>query len=278
MKISVLSGKGGTGKTFVSTNLAYIIGDCIYADCDVEEPNGCLFINPNFVAVEEVSVNYPEFDVQKCVGCRECVEFCKFSALAYVKDEIMIFKELCHGCGGCIKLCKTETLKEGSRVVGNVKFGRLKSINTRSGQMNIGEVTGVPIIKHIMNNIPKHKTAVIDCPPGSSCLVMESIKDSDFCVLVTEPTIFGVHNLNMVYKLVNEFKIPCGVVINKWVDDNFIADKFCNDNNIPILLKIPFDKDIALEISNGYLISKNDNYKHLFENLYENILKEHSRK
>ena len=278
MRISVLSGKGGTGKTLIATNLAYTINYCIYADCDVEEPNGCLFINPNFVAVEEVIVNYPEFDAQKCVGCRECVNFCKFNALAFIKDKIMIFKELCHSCGGCIKVCKQEALKEENRVIGHVKYGRRKSVYTRSGQMNIGEVSGVPIIKHIMNNIPKYKTSIIDCPPGSSCLVMESIKDSDFCVLVTEPTAFGVHNLNMIYKLVNEFKIPCGVVINKWIEDNFIVEKYCNENNIPVLIKIPFDKDIALESSNGNLISKNDNYKYLFEELFEKILKEHNER
>lgn len=278
MRISVLSGKGGTGKTFIATNLAYTINDCIYADCDVEEPNGSLFINPNIVAIEEVEVLYPEYNSGKCIGCRECVDFCKFNALAYVKNKVIIFKELCHSCGGCTKICRHGALKEQSRVVGYVKFGRKNSIYTRSGQMNVGEVSGVPIIKHIMNNIPKHKTTVIDCPPGSSCLVMESIKDSDFCILVTEPTTFGLHNLKMVYKLINEFSIQCGVVINKAVENNSIIESYCNYNNIPVLLKIPFDKDIALHNSNGILICKDNAYKSLFKELNEKISKRYNRK
>src|SRR5690554_3269134 len=186
MRIAVLSGKGGTGKTFISVNLAYAADNAVYVDCDVEEPNGHLFFRPGITDRHSVSVPVPVVDHDRCTGCRRCVDFCKYNALALVKNRLMVFNEVCHSCGGCILFCPNHALKERFREIGKIEEGYAGKIDVLMGCLNTGEVSGVPIIKEIIQRLPDKQTVVVDCPPGSGCTVMETIRDSDYCVLVAE--------------------------------------------------------------------------------------------
>lgn len=274
MRISVLSGKGGTGKTFLAVNLAYAAKQAVYVDCDVEEPNGRIFLKSNVRIAEKQAVTFPKVDTAKCRGCKTCVDFCKFNALAYIKDKLLIFPELCHGCGGCVMLCPHNALTEAKRNIGIVEFGKCEHVSTRTGLLNTGEATGVPIIKRLLEGIPLDTPAIIDCPPGSSCAVMESIKDSDFCVLVTEPTLFGVHNLSMVFELVTLFKKPYGVVINKTVEGERIADEYCLQQKMPVLAQIPYSNDLGRIMAKGQIVAEQAKYRSLFTRLLQKIRRE----
>lgn len=272
MKIAILSGKGGTGKTFVSTNLAYVSKNVTYLDCDVEEPNGRIFLKNKVEKIEEVKVKVPIYDQNKCNGCRKCVDICHFNALAFVKNKVVIFEDLCHSCGGCSLVCETSAMKEKDKVIGTIEYGKSNNILVGTGLLNIGEVTGVPIIGEMVEKKYENEDLIIDSPPGSSCLVMEAIKDVDYCVFVVEPTVFGIHNFKMVYELVKIFNKKHGIVINKHVDSNTVIEEFAKENNIEILEKIPFDREIGLINSNGELITKvNEKYKKIFEGILNKI-------
>lgn len=267
MKIAVLSGKGGTGKTLVSVNLAWVMKESIYMDCDVEEPNGHLFFKPQDVQISEVSVLIPKIDSDRCNGCRACVDFCKFNALAYIKQNVKVFESVCHACGGCALMCPQKAILEIPKPIGVIEKGHFNSVEVITGRLNTGEESGVPIIKALLKlKVDEKKPMVIDCPPGSSCMVMESIQDADYCVLVAEPTIFGSHNLEMVYELVQLYKKPFGAVLNKTVTGENPSEIFCKENNISIIGEIPFDPKLGKINSNGGIVSKEDAYyRHLFE-------------
>lgn len=276
MKIGVLSGKGGTGKTFISVNLSAVAQTSVYVDCDVEEPNGHLFLKPQDLSAKDITVKIPAVNQEICTGCRKCVEFCKFNALAYVKDRLIIFDEVCHSCGGCTLFCPEKALTEKERVIGTIQKGLSDNVTVLTGILNTGEASGVPIIKELLNdNLVNNDLVIIDCPPGSSCMVMESIKDVDYCILVAEPTIFGVHNLNMVYELVSLFEKPFGVILNKCSYNNNPAEEFCINNGIKILGRIPFDLELGKLNSDGVIVSReSENYRDIFINLLNNITKE----
>lgn len=277
MRIAVLSGKGGTGKTLVSVNLAAAAKASTYIDCDVEEPNGHLFFKPEGVQVEEISVKIPKVDHELCNGCRKCVEFCNFNALAYIKNKLIVFDDVCHSCGGCILVCPESALTEKAKVIGKIRKGVSGEVAVWTGVLNTGEATGIPIIKKLLNvdNPQGDQLIFIDCPPGSACIVMESIKDADYCVLVAEPTLFGVHNLNMVYELVKLFNKPFGVVLNKCLDEENPAEKFCFENNIMILGRIPFDNELGTLNSNAEIaVNKNEKYRELFSSMLNTVTKE----
>jgi len=276
MRIAVLSGKGGTGKTLVSVNLA-AAAEAAYIDCDVEEPNGHLFFKPDNVQEEEISVKIPYVDNELCNGCRKCVDFCKFNALAYVKDKLIVFDDICHSCGGCVMLCPQKALSEKDKVIGKIRKGTSGPVKVNTGMLNIGEASGIPIIKGLLDKDKEGSDdlSIIDCPPGSSCIVMESIKDSDYCILVAEPTVFGVHNLNMVYDLVKLFGKPFGVVLNKCLEGDNPAEKFCLENDIKILSRISFDNELGLLNSNAEIaVRESSKYKDLFSALLETVKKE----
>jgi len=271
-KIAILSGKGGTGKTLVSVNLAAADGSGYYVDCDVEEPNGHLYFKPQICEEKTVSVLIPKINQELCTGCKECVKFCKFNALAF-GEKVILFKEICHSCGGCALVCPAKAITETEKTVGIVNIGLSENVKAISGIMNTGEASGVPIIKNILEYI-KDKSGYIfvDCPPGSACIVMESIKDANYCILVAEPTIFGAHNLAMVYELVKVFNKKCGVVLNKCTDDDNPSEKFCKDNNIEVLAKIPFDKELGELNSNGKIaVRESYSNKKLFYSLLNEI-------
>lgn len=277
MKIAVLSGKGGTGKTLVSVNLAYTLGNSNYIDCDVEEPNGFLFFDKDFknqVKAEDViTAKIPRVDNLKCDGCKKCVEFCKYNALAYT-NRLMIFREVCHSCGGCMLVCPQNAIDEIEKEVGSVIYSRFENINVFTGMMKIGEASGIPIIKKLLS-AGDEKDTIIDCPPGSACIVMESIQDADYCVLVAEPTKFGAHNLELVYKLTKLFDKKVGVVLNKCLEGENPSEEFCIKNNIKIIGRIPFDKDLGYLNSKGKIISKEeDKYRLIFQKLLDIIRRE----
>ena len=276
MRIAVLSGKGGTGKTLVSVNLAAAAKAATYIDCDVEEPNGHLFFKPEGIQEEEISVKIPKVDNELCNGCRKCVDFCKFNALAYIKNKLIVFDDVCHSCGGCILVCPERALTEKAKVIGKINKGVSGEVAVWTGVLNTGEATGIPIIKKLIEESSEvNKQIFIDCPPGSACIVMESIKDADYCILVAEPTLFGVHNLNMVYELVKLFNKPFGVLLNKCLEEGNPAVKFCLENNIKILGRIPFDNELGTLNSNAEIaVNRNEKYRELFSSLLNKVTKE----
>jgi len=277
MKIAVLSGKGGTGKTLVAVNLAAITKVATYIDCDVEEPNGHLFFMPEVDQEEAVTIKIPTVNEQLCMGCRTCTYFCRFNALAYVKDKLIIFDDVCHCCGGCVLLCPVEALADQDKVIGKVQKGIRDNVTVHTGILNFGVESGVPIIKKMLNehNLAGKNLTLIDCPPGSACIVMESIKDADYCILVAEPTVFGVHNLNLVYELVQLFDKPHGVVLNKCLDEANPAEQFCLDKGINILGRIPFDHELGTLNSNGRIAAReNEHYQTLFGDLLQKVTEE----
>ena len=277
MKIAVLSGKGGTGKTLVSVNLAAVANKSIYIDCDVEEPNGYLFFKPEGILEEQISVKIPTVDNKLCNGCRKCDDFCKFNALAYIKDKLIVFEEVCHSCSGCIILCPEKAITEKEKIIGKFQKGISDQVTVYTGMLNTGEASGIPIIEKLLleNKRESDKLTIIDCPPGSACGVMESIKDADYCILVAEPTLFGVHNLNMVYELVKLFEKPFGVVLNKCLEGENPSEKFCLEKNIKILSRIPFDNELGMLNSDAEIaVRKNQKYRAMFSSLIETVKKE----
>ncbi len=246
MKIAVLSGKGGAGKTFVAVNLAAAAEQAVYIDCDVEEPNGRLFLKPEGVRSQPVSTLLPQFDAVRCTGCRQCVNFCRFHALIYIKEKPMVFPKVCHACGGCQLVCPTGAISEKERQLGCVESGRHNRIEVVTGILNPGEASGVPVIRAALQAGAAHKgLQIIDCPPGSACSVMESVSGADSCLLVAEPTAFGFHNFQMVYELITLLGKPCGVVINKLDTPYEPLEQFCREHGIPVLLRIPYSRELA---------------------------------
>lgn len=270
MKIACLSGKGGAGKTLVAVNLAAVADSAVYIDCDVEEPNGRLFLKPEQVKTETVSTLLPEFDAGKCTGCKKCVQFCRFHALTYIREKPMVFSEVCHSCGGCMLVCPEGAVTEIQKPVGALETGSHENVKVVTGILNPGEASGVPVIRQVLKQA--RGLTVIDCPPGSACPVMESVTDADYCLLVVEPTAFGVHNFKMVYELVMLLGKKCGVVINKQDEPYELLERFCEENDLPVLARIPYDPKIAALSADGQILSEKDKaFRFVFRELLDRI-------
>lgn len=275
MKIAVLSGKGGTGKTLVSVNLAAEAEDALYIDCDVEEPNGHLFFKPERVRSRDIAVQVPLVDYELCKGCRKCVDFCKFNALAYINEKVKVFPEICHSCGGCMLFCPEKAIEEEDKVIGRVERGESGKVSVLTGILKPGEASGIPIIQDLLDSEEEGEHTFIDCPPGSACVVMESIRDADYCILVAEPTLFGVHNLSMVCELVSLFNKPHGVVLNKCLEGKNPAEEFCLERDIKVLGSIPFDNELGELNSNGCIaVRESRKYREVFAQLLDTVLEE----
>ena len=251
MKIAVASGKGGTGKTTVSVNLALSIDNVQYLDCDVEEPNSAIFLKPEISEHLPVEIPVPVIDEEKCDYCRKCAKLCAFNALVVLGDCTLVFPEMCHGCGGCMYICPQKAITEQHRKIGAVERGTSGNIDFIQGLLNVGEPMAPPIIKKERSLIDDSKTVILDAPPGTSCPVIETIRDTDFCVLVTEPTPFGLNDLVLAVETVREIKVPFGIIINQDGIGDDEVDKYCKKEDISILMKIPWDRRIAEAYSKG---------------------------
>lgn len=256
MIVSVASGKGGTGKTTVAVSLALAVQadrSVQFLDCDVEEPNAHFFLKPEIEESEEIRTPVPEIDESLCTHCGRCAEVCAYNALAVLKDDVLVFSELCHGCGACSLLCPESAIKETGKRIGVVESGRAGDLRFAHGRLDVGQAMSPPLIRALKKKLDPGRVVVIDAPPGTSCPVIESMKRSDFCLLVTEPTPFGLHDLELAAGAAREMNITCGVVINlasMGGGDEEIRD-LCAREKIPVLMVIPFDRRIAEAYARG---------------------------
>ena len=275
MRIAVLSGKGGTGKTFVAVNLAAVAGRSLYVDCDVEEPNGHLFFKPENITEQRVSVPVPVVDAALCTGCRTCVSFCKYNALAFVSGQVNVFDDICHSCGGCALLCPARAITEHPKPIGVIRQGISGNVAVCTGMLDTGEASGVPVIKAALDilAVSSAETIIIDCPPGTACVVMESIKDADFCLLVAEPTVFGEHNLRMVHELVTLLQKPHAVLLNKCLPEGVNpSETFCRAHGVPLLGAIPFTQEVATLNADAHIAAREtETYRTIFSGLLQTI-------
>jgi MinD superfamily P-loop ATPase len=259
MIISIASGKGGTGKTLVATSLALSLKDkhkVQLLDCDVEEPNDHIFIRPVITGSEAVNIAVPKVDENKCTYCGRCTEVCVYHAIAVLSKNVLVFPNLCHGCGACAYLCPEGAISEEYREIGAVKYGHSDGLDFVQGSLTVGEAMPSPVIRKVKEMVSRDRIAIIDVSPGTSCPVVESIKGSDFCLLVTEPTPFGFNDLVLAVEMVKKLKVPYGVVINRaGVGDNKV-ENYCLKEHIPILLTIPLDTEIARLYSRGITMAE----------------------
>jgi len=257
MKIAVLSGKGGTGKTTVSSNLAAILGNVTLVDCDVEEPNIHLFFDIPNDTKQSVYTEYPHIDMRKCNLCGDCGDFCNFNAILPAKNRVLVFKEICHACGGCAIVCSKNAISYKQREIGVIHEGlSTQGINVKYGILNVGEFSGVKIINQLLASIPKNDQVIIDSPPGTSCATVAAVESADFAIIVSEPTPFGVSDMKMVVEMLKNLKIPFGLVINKaGLGNNEIYD-YASEEKINILGEIPFSKEAAKHYATGKLLNQ----------------------
>jgi len=272
VKIAVASGKGGTGKTTIAVNLALVLGKVQLLDCDVEAPNDHLLIHPEGVRSKPVYVKVPRVIEDRCDYCGKCSEFCRFNAIFVAQGKILIFNELCHSCGGCSKVCPRDAIVEEDKAVGVVKWGRSGALELVWGELNVGEPVPGPTIGKVKDLMRREETVIIDASPGSSCPVVEAVYGSDFCLLVTEPTPFGLHDLRLMVEVLKILGIPMGVVVNRaGIGDRGVYE-YCKAEEIPILLEIPFNRRIAELYSRGIpFVEEMPEWRGRFLSLFEDI-------
>ncbi|HUT86376.1 MAG TPA: ATP-binding protein [Elusimicrobiales bacterium] len=273
MIISVASGKGGTGKTTVATALAQSMStDVCLADCDVEEPNARFLLHPEISREENVFVKKPLLDEEKCTGCRQCVDVCQFNAISFIDNKPVFFDYLCHSCGGCILKCPENAISEKEVLIGKITFGKKENINFIEGSLNVGQAMSPPLIKEVIKQAKKYKDVIIDAPPGSSCPMVEAVSAGEHCFLVTEPTPFGLHDLQVAVEVLRTLKKSFSVIINRSdICDGKLKD-FCKSENIPVAMEIPFSRKIAEGYSKGIsMVAVEPNYKIKFKEIIERI-------
>jgi len=275
MILSVASGKGGTGKTLVATSLALSLKDregVQLLDCDVEEPDDHIFLKPVITRSEAVYIQVPEVDEEKCTYCGKCAEVCAYHAIAVFSEQVLVFPQLCHGCGACSYLCPENAICEEERQIGIVESGYSEGIAFVHGKLTVGEAMPTPVIRKVKQEANVDGVVIIDVSPGTSCPVVESIKDSDFCLLVTEPTPFGLNDLVLAVETVKELNIRCGVVINRAGVGDGKVEEYCARENIPVLLTIPLDNGIARLYSIGItLVEGMPQWRESFLDLFDQI-------
>ncbi len=255
MIISIASGKGGTGKTTVATNLALSLEfDVQILDCDVEEPNAHLFLHPDIKDVKSVTVPVPEVDKEKCNLCGKCAEICRFKAIIMIGKTILTFPEMCHGCGGCMEICPVKAVSETGRELGVIEIGFRDGLDFAHGRLRIGEPMSPPLIREVRSLTLPDRSTIIDAPPGTSCPVITAMKGTDFVLMVTEPTPFGLHDLKLAVEAVKLLGIPHGLVINRSDIGDDKVWEYARQENLPVLMEIPFDRQIAEAYSKGKLI------------------------
>lgn len=258
MRIAIASGKGGTGKTTIATNLAVSLaraGRAVqYLDCDVEEPNGHIFLKPVLTTTEDVTVGVPEVDEARCMGCGRCGELCQYSAIVCIKERVMVFEQLCHSCGGCMAVCPMDAIEEVPRKIGIAQYGHSNGVAFGHGMLNIGAIQTPALIRHVQRSASQDATVILDAPPGTSCPVIQAVKEADFVLLVTEPTPFGLNDLELAVGMVRVLKLPFAVAVNRCdIGDDGVVE-YCRKEGIDIALELPNDRRIAEAYSRGLMI------------------------
>ena len=274
MKIAIASGKGGTGKTTLAVNLAFAAGEDVQLlDCDVEEPNAHLFIDARKVSSEVAGIPVPQIDSGLCNGCGDCARFCEFNALAALGDSPLLFPELCHGCGGCARICPQGAITEVDRGIGTVDTYVAGRVELVSGSLDVGVAMAPPLVKSVKKRIRPTGLVVLDAPPGTTCPVIATLGNADFAVLVTEPTPFGLNDLKLAVEMVRTLGMPFGVVVNRSGSGNEAVQRFCGQENIPLLCEIPDDRRVAEAYSRGELIvDALPEYRKIFSKLLKSIV------
>jgi MinD superfamily P-loop ATPase len=251
MIITVASGKGGTGKTTVAVNMALSLENMQLLDCDVEEPNSHILLHPEISETEPVYTKVPVVSEELCDYCGKCSKFCAYNALFVAPKTVMVFPELCHSCGGCALVCPKNAITETERQIGVIKKGESKGVEIVYGELNVGEAMAVPLIRAVKNQMKNNKNVVIDAPPGTACSLVASVHKTDYCILVTEPTPFGLHDLKITVQVLKDLGVPMGVVVNRAGLGDKKVYEYCEKEKIPLLMEIPFSKKIAQLYSRG---------------------------
>ncbi len=272
MKISIASGKGGTGKTTIAVNLALSVENAQYIDCDVEEPNGHIFLRPEIEEEKVVTLPYPRVDYSKCDLCGECADVCEFGALAVLKDQVLVFDDLCHSCGACVLLCPQKAFFEVPQEIGRIEIGHSGNVAFVQGKLKLGSTRSHPLVQEVKKHIDASRVAIVDAPPGTSCPVVEAVRGTDFTLWVTEPTPFGLNDLKLAVAMNQEIGVPGGIVVNRSDGEDALIEKFAREKKIPILLRIPLDRKIAESYSRGEPLAKmNSRYYRTFQKLFREV-------
>ena len=272
MIITVASGKGGTGKTTVAVNMALSLENVQLLDCDVEEPNSHILLHPEISETEPVYTKVPVISEKLCDYCGKCSKFCAYNALFVAPKTVMVFPELCHSCGGCSLVCPKNAITEKERQIGVIKKGEAKGVEIVYGELNVGEAMAVPLIRAVKNQMKNNKNVVIDAPPGTACSLVASVHKTDYCILVAEPTPFGLHDLKITVQVLKDLGVPMGVVINRAGLGDRKVYEYCEKENIPVLLEIPFSKKIAELYSCGVpFVAEMPEWKEKFLEIRDNI-------
>lgn len=274
MIISIASGKGGTGKTTIATNLAVILAEknVWLLDCDVEAPNSHIFVKPDMSEPETIHIKVPKVDSDKCTLCGRCAEVCEYHAISVFGQSVLVFPELCHACGGCSIVCPETAVSEIDHPVGAMQRGGANGLKFVAATLNIGDAKATPVISAVKDNISHDAITIIDAPPGTSCPVVETVRGSDYVLLVTEPTPFGLNDLVLAVEVMRKLHLRFGVILNRSDIGDDSVDKYCQKENIEILMRIPQRREIAEAYSNGtLLIDALPEFRELFRQLYDDV-------
>lgn len=277
MQIAIASGKGGTGKTTLATNLARVAADngrhVAYLDCDVEEPNGHIFLSPENTVERSIDKRVPQVDVDRCIQRGDCEDICQYNAIVCVGGPPIVFSDLCHACGGCALACPSQAIQEVKRSIGRLRIGDSGALRFLDGTLDIGQHMAPPAIREVKRAAPDADLLIIDAPPGTSCPAVEAVRGSDFVLLVTEPTPFGLNDLKLAVEMVRALDLPVGVVVNRAGLNGDSLRSYCRRVRVPMIGELPEDRAVAEAYSRGQLACQAvPGYRQQVESILQSIL------